>query len=866
MKHQNHLGDYVLSKESFPKLDAAWKELKKPAFKALTEQKKFGRVCRLLLDLIEKAPEGSFLLIPVLDFIEKIHQDMILEHFHFNNFELWLNQFSGLSAKENHYIRGKIAGRFVPREAYQVLFPVGMGKVYAGSHYVTAHGSPDLDTTIASFWGWVDAFAARVSEGLHIWNIPGGEPPAQVEIGLLFYNVFGNEVFSHVAKHRTSLSVSGLDIVTQQGMEKKQLRDSVFDIDHEKGSPAVVLVDTQGFYLGEWRSTDVDRVESVINLLNQCLRWYENSLHVKLISIFAVEKLTQKDLQKFFDLILTMKIESCEPAKDFSPRQRELVDHYMSQVLGVKQGLKCTFVEFAKSMTHLSISDFHKFISLIDTASVFDKKGKLIENRAKLFGYLAKVIGALENAIYSVRRYVDKLGVALQVKSKVFGIQPHSINYRADLNEIRSKMNNFPYLTVTTSDKEGKIFPIGVIHATDIFKTTMGTVTVRDFCNREETKIPPFLDIISTVDHHKSQLLTTQPPVAWITDAQSSNAMVAELSFRITDLYGTGGMTSQEIERQIKEVQKNLKTPSGQRILQRLLQKSLVAHRKASYFVSPQREIVEYFHFLYAIFDDTDLLTKVTPLDIHCVASIINRLKSLTAGKEMEIISFDDIPHDEHFKKNAAKKILQNDDVYSLYQKIYLKKGKAIEENLRLAAEGKTDFLFSDTKEQNGCCRVGQTKLFAQIFPTFKKYAAKLRDQWLTEAQLTSEEKPDIDLHLHMISTIPGAEELHDGKSEDYSHQDELWIGIPSTETAVEHLKNFLSNFRLLPQVASNPMEVEFLGDNGRELKQIFEESFNPIPSKSTKEKLPIAVLRFKAGSINSRKALISPCLPRLGY
>jgi hypothetical protein len=860
-----HLGDYVLAKESFPKLDTAWKELKNPTFKALTEHEKFGHVCRMLLNLIEKAPEGAFLLIPVLDFVERIHKDEVLEHFHFNNFELWLNQFSGLTVKENLYIRGKIAGRYVPREIYQVLFPVGMGKVYAGSHFVTAHGSPDLDTTIASFWGWVDAFAARVSEGLHIWNIPGGVPPDQVEIGLLFYKLFGDEVFSQVAKHRTSLSVSGLDLVTQQGVEKKHPQDSVFDIDHEKSSHAVVLVDKEGFYLGEWQSSDVDRVEAVINLLNQCLRWYENSLHVKLISIFASEKLTQKELEKFFELILKMKIKECEPAKDFTTRQGELVDKYLQEVLGVKQGLECTFAQFAKAMAHLLIPDFQKFIALIDAASVFDKKGKLIEDRATLFSYLAKVIGALENAIYSVRRYVDKLGVALEVKSKVFNLQAHSINYRADLDEIRSKMNNLPYLTVTSSDKNGKTFPIGVIHATELFKTTLGTVSVRDFCNREETKIPAFLDIISTIDHHKSHLLTLQPPVAWITDAQSSNTMVAELSFKITDMYSTGGMTSQEIEKQIKEVQKNLKSPSSYRILRRLLQKSLVAGRKDAFFVSPQREIIEYFHFLYAIFDDTDLLTKVTPLDIHCVASIINRLKSLMARKEVEIIFFDDILHDEHYKKNAAKRILQNDDVYSLYQKIYLQKGKAIEENLRLAAEGKSEFLFSDTKEQNGCCRVGQTKLLGKTFPVYKKYASKLRSKWLEQAELSHEKKSDIDLHLHMISTIPGAEELYDGKSEHHPHQDELWIWIPSTETAVEHLKNFLSSFRLLPQVAGNLMEVEFLGDNGRELKQIFEESFNPIPSKSAKEKLPIAVLRFTAGTINSRKALISPCLPRLG-
>ncbi len=860
-----HLGDYVLSKESFPKLEALWKELKKLSFQKLPEQKRFGHVSRMLLKLIESAPENSFLLIPVLDFIERVNREKILEHFHFNNFELWLNQFSGLGLHENRYIRGKIAGRWVPREAYQVLFPVAMGKIYPGSHFVTAHGSPDLDTTIASFWGWVDAFAARLSEGLHVWNIPGGEPPAQVEVPFLFYNLFGTAVFSHVAKHRTSLSVSGLDLVNQLGVEKKHPHDSVFDIDYENGTQAVILVDAHGFYLGEWQSSDVDRVESVINLLNQCLRWYENSLHVKLISIFAVEKLTPKELEKFFDAVLKLKIEECEPVQDFTKKQTELVNDYLHKVLGVKQGLKCTFVEFAKAMSHLKIFDFQKFISLIDTAAVFDKKGKLTENRARLFSYLAKVIGSLENAIYAVRQYVDKFDVALQVKSKVLGFQPHHVNYRADLDEIRTKIDGLSYLTVTASDKEGKIFPIGVIHATDIFKSTLATVSLRDFCNREETKIPAYLDVISVVDHHKSQLSTGQPPVVWITDAQSSNTMVAELSFKITDLYSTGGMTLQQIEGQIKEVQKNLKTPSSKRILQRLLQKSIVVQRKDSYFVAPEREIVEYFHFLYAILDDTDLLTKISVRDIETVTSLLNRLKSLMAGKEMEVITLDDIAHDEHFKKKAAQRILQNDEMYSLYSKIYHSKEKAIETNLHLAAEGKPSSIFDDTKEQNGCCRVGQTKLLGKTFPTYKKHAAKIRYQWLTDAKLAHEEKTDVDLHLHMISTIPGAEELYEGKSESYSHQDELWIWIPSTEIAVEHLKNFLSNFRSCPQVVNNPMEVELLGDNAKELKQIFEESFKPVPSKTTKEKLPIAVLKFKAGTINSRKALITPYLPRLG-
>ncbi len=857
-----HLGDHVISRTPFLQLEKSWKEFSLPTFRSLSEQEKFEAVSRVLLRLIKEAPVGTFLLIPVLDFIEKVHQEKLLDHFHFNHFELWLNQFSGLNAEENAHIRGKIAGRWVPRESYQEIFPVGMGKVYAGSHFVTAHGSPDLDTTVASFWGWVDAFAARVSEGLHVWNIPGGKPPAQVEVTLLFEHVFGKEIFSHLAKHRTALSVSGLDLVTQQGIEKKQLGDSVFDIDHEKGTHSVVLVDVEGCYVGEWRSADAERVQSVINLLNQCLRWYENSLHVKLISIFATEKLTRQDLKAFFDSVLQMKIVESQPAQEFTRKQKDLVEAYLCKVLGVSGGINCTFAEFAKAMSDLSLFQFQEFMTLLDPEAVFDAKGKLIENRQQLFRYLAGVISALENAIYSIRRYVDKLEVALQVKSKVFGLAPHHINYRADVDEIRTKIDGFPYLTVTATDKEGKHYPLGVIRAPDIFKMPIGTVTVRDFSNREETKIPFYLEVISIIDHHKSQLSTSLPSVAWISDVQSCNTLVAEQSFKITDVYSTGGMTLEQIEKQIQEVQKDLKQPSQRRILQRLLQKSLAARHQQHYFVAPEREIVECFHFLYAILDDTDLLTKVSPRDIICIATLINRLKSLLVGREVEAIHFDDIVQDVNFKKKAALRALQNEDMYSLYRKIYHSKETALKENLQSAALGKPAHLFADTKEQGGCCRVGQTKLFGTTFPIFNQHVQELRRAWVAECRLVYAKNPEIDLHLYMMSTIPSAEELYQGQPMEYPHFDELWIWSPLTEVGIEHLKDFLSNFRSSPALAETPLEVELFGDSASELKQIFEESFKPTHFKAAQEKISLAVLRFKAGLLNSRKAMISPYLP----
>ena len=523
-------------------------------------------------------------------------------------------------------------------------------------------------------------------------------------------------------------------------------------------------------------------------------------------------------------------------------------------------------------MKGLGLTEFEAFINLIEsleTSALFDSKGRLQEDRPTLFKHLEKVIKELNNAIASVRKYVDSIDVGFNIKTKVFGYLPQMISYRAELEEVRHKMDGYPYLTVTFPDKEGGTVPLGIVQSAELYKTTLGTVTVRDFCNREEMKIPSYLEVISVIDHHRASLSTSTPPVVYVADAQSCNVIVAELAVKINDQFSTGGMTLSEIEIQLKEELKDLSTPTSKRIVQRLLQRQLIAERKEGYFVDPIREFVEYIHFLHAIFDDTDLLSKLSTRDVLCVSSLINRLKSLLVGKEVEIITFDDLPRDESFAERGAARILQHSDVYSLYRKIYTSKEKAVEENIALCSKGKTSAFFADTKEQNGCARVGQTKMFSPNFKLFYKHVESLRNSWYLEALEGNEEQSELDLHMHMISTIHSAEDLYSGTKGEYKHKDELWFWIPLTEEGIEHLKSFLNAFSSVPEVVSGhkEMEVEFPGSNAEELQDIFKESFLPIPcstrSSPKGEDLPIAVLHFKAGSINSRKSMVSPYLPR---
>lgn len=817
------LGDHKITIRLFDGLDEIIRELK--GLKHLADRKKSEKVNQILLSLIQREPEPCFLLSAVLQFIERIDREQILHHYTFTSFELWLNQFSGLSFEENYRVRAKIVGKWIERGDYQTLFPIGMGKIYEGTHFVTAHKSPDLDTTIASFWGWMDAFAARVSDGLHIWNLPDGPPASQIEIEWIFRDLFGEGVFSHLPKNRTILNLTGNDLMSQRGFQKMTYADSIANIDHDRNLNSVVIVDDKGYFLGDWRATDVEGVRQVIILLSSCLRWFENNLHLNLISLFAREKLFLNDIAPMLRRLMEMKLQNCEPGLEFSNKQAKQVDDFLKLVLGMKKGLGSNFEELADllcQMGHVPFGGVEGLIAKMEKAELFDAKGKLVDERPKLFTFLEEVVKGLHLGITQIRNRLERIDIAMRTKEEVFGHRPTIVTVRSDVDEIREKMTNYSSLTVVYPDKD-RFYPVGVIQAADLRRNFLGTVSLRDFCNRDEMGIPEYLEVISVIDHHKTDLNTYAPPMATLSDAQSSNTLVAQKAFEIND-----------------------------------------ANRKKPHYIHPEREFIEYLHFLYGIIDDTDLLSKVSSIDVQCIATLLNRLKSLSRGKKSEIIDLSDLPRDRRFARKAAERILMNEDMYSLYRKVYQYRGKEVEKNLTLCAKNEPSNLFADTKEQNGCCRVGQTKLFASNIRHFEKIVKNIQQAWLHKAMKVHKEKPEIDLHIYMTSTIVNAEEVYKGTVGKYKHKDQMWIWIPKQELAIEHLKSFLNSFQRSSGLKNNPLQVEFLGSNADELAAIFKESFFDVPQKKVKKNLPIAVIKYRAGSLNSRKAMVSPYLPVL--
>lgn len=861
------LGDSLPSPQTFPQIEQIINSYKEKSFLNLPLRKKFKIINQTLCQLILEAHTPSFLLGPVIDYLDKVNKEKLFnEPFNFAAFEFWLNHFSNLSEQDNYLIRAKITGKYIPRSEYQSFFPIGMNRTFKGTHFVAAHLSPDVDTTVASFWGWVDAFAARVGTGLHLWALPGGPPDSAVMTVLR--GMVSESLFSCLARTSMTLTLSAMDLVSQQKLIKVLGNTLTSELDYGSNDKVYILVNEQEQYLSDCRIADIELARQIVISFKSCLRWYEKNLHTKLISLLAKKDLTIRHLPAFNSSVFDVKIKDCEPALEFSLKQQNDLHCFLQKVLGIKNGLEASFGEMNLSLEKLGVSSlalFQKELEALPKSDIFDSKGHLLEDRPTIFHRLDKIIHQLDEAIHHVRSYSERLDVVLGIKQHVLKLPSEYLTLRSDVEEMKQKMQNLDFMTVVIHEQDGSLFPVGIVGEADLQKSSLGTVSFRDFCNQDEVRMASYLEVISVIDHHKSHLKTATVPSALIGDAQSCNVLLAELAFAINDRFSLGGMTIEEIEKQIHEKNQESSSRVQTRLLQRLLQRRMVTKNENSFFIHPNREYSEYLSFLHAILDDTDLLTKVSNRDIYCVGQILNRLKSLHMRREVEAIDFDDIKNDKNFAKLAAQKLLKHPDMYTLYKKVYDYRENEVTANLQLCVEGQRSNIFADTKEQNNCARVGQTKLFVSNFPIYLKNAHAIRQEWLKQAQEANQETPDIDLHIHMISTIASADEVYQNEIGPYMHKDELWFWTSKNHQGCNHLIAFLNHFQNLVKGQKEEMDVEFFGSNSEIYKEIFQQNFVSIPFKeSPKEKISLAVLRVKAGTVNSRKSMITPCLPKL--
>ena len=74
---------------------------------------------------------------------------------------------------------------------------------------------------------------------------------------------YGRDLFYRVAKQKTLISHVAMDIVQQDRLIRAQSDADIKELKHNRSQYHIIHVDSQGYYLGDWRSTDVDAVSKV---------------------------------------------------------------------------------------------------------------------------------------------------------------------------------------------------------------------------------------------------------------------------------------------------------------------------------------------------------------------------------------------------------------------------------------------------------------------------------------------------------------------------------------------------------------------------------------------------------------------------
>jgi hypothetical protein len=144
-----------------------------------------------------------------------------------------------------------------------------------------------------------------------------------------------------------------------------------------------------------------------------------------------------------------------------------------------------------------------------------------------------------------------------------------------------------------------------------------------------------------------------------------------------------------------------------------------------------------------------------------------------------------------------------------------------------------------------------------------------LQKAFIYESNKVSNSKKEVDLHLFMVSTLAGLEGLFDHKAEKVTHLDEIWLYIPQdSDGGLTHLRSFLNAFAASSGAQKAIKGIRLMGESGTlddlintVLLSQLNVSYQKCPSPCEGS---FIVLDVSAGSMNSRKAMITPFLPKL--
>jgi hypothetical protein len=460
-KAQKLLGDWSFSWAPFQEIDQYIKDCISDSFLTQASRKRFKEINRKLLTFIQKQPTPCFLLPQVVDFIQRVNSHNLLdEPYSLSLFEFWLNTFSKLSIEENLLIRSKICGRHIPREEYQQFFPIGLGKTLPGSHFVAAHISPDVDTAVSSFWSWVDAFACRLTEGIHYWSLPKGLSDGHIQ--QFFKKNFGQTVFTTLSRVNPALSLTAMDLVSQKDLIKVPISMSSDSINHGDGELAVIVIDEEDLYCGEWRSQDAEVTGQVVDTLISALRWLKNTTIVQLIETLAKDPVSMSDAKESIKALLHLKLNESDTIQEMNDRSKKQLQDYMKKCFKLPHAFLHTFDELLHSINTHFKNSFEPLFRLIKDHTQKSRNENPVFH-VEALQWLEKVISTFEECLKVIRSETKTLKHLLEIKQLVLEYPTTFVSLKSDVDEMKLKIASQDHITVVIQEKGNGLFPVGII-------------------------------------------------------------------------------------------------------------------------------------------------------------------------------------------------------------------------------------------------------------------------------------------------------------------------------------------------------------------------------------------------------------------
>ncbi|MDA8773517.1 DHH family phosphoesterase [Chlamydiia bacterium] len=775
-----------------------------------------------LTDSILAQPQPCFLLPDLSKTFHTYTKEYPSLFLHISDYEYWLGGIE-ISSDDYQRVWSNITGKRILDHDFAPMLSKQPAANTPGSHYVIAHTSPDLDTFVSSYITWIDALSLRMSAHMNKWLVPK-RSLKNSELDC-FHQHYPNDFTTHLVHHTDGASVLAEDICKQEFVHTI-LSDASFDsldID-EVEKKCMFIVSNSGNVLDTINPIDVEETYILINVFIQIIRSYVHQLEIACLHAI-LDKEPKKELILLQERFSRMTFDEISSYRELHDKKKEIIHRFIHCVFG--------FDTESKTTCHSIVT----YVTDEEQVTISNTFIKNVQKNNDIHNVISTLHQAHLDTISALKTHLMKMGTFVLCKQQIFKKPSFFLTPNTVIDPSTLPMDA-PFIPVLKVEKNKKT-AFGAIQS-DIFKQKeMISVSLRDFSNKTEVPITPAANVVSVIDHHKTEIHSSKPWNCIISDTESCNTIIAEHLFNQYDLYSKPYSEKDTLAEITKE--KKLNSEQKRTLVKLLLQRKETTEQ--FYFVDINRELHDYELLLNAILDDTDLLSKTSIRDLMCIGELIDRIVSIQ-NKYRNSILRDQIDQMNSDKQTIKQTIFKHPFMQATMKRIYTMRIEQVEEDISTLSSG----LFSDTKYMSDVS-ICQVKLFPDNIASLSKHYDKLIANW---KQLLTDSKRDTRLDILFFSTLK-----HKHHTNSNQTLDKMVIIFQQNDTARSKLMHFLNHFLTQQSLSSlkiklntHPNETSFFAELAH---------LENVTIKGTHEMQSTITIEYPASLVNSRKKQIAP-------